>query len=114
MGNAGLWNSQSDGTLTAASGTPVFLNPGIFRKNGGTGITTIGWNLTSTGTFDTQTGTLAASGWVGTNTLNGNYAGTLTLNSNVSLTVATNAAFKLLGRRATVTGSLTGWRRAAC
>jgi hypothetical protein len=89
--NAGLWNAQFDGSLTPASGTPAFINVGTFRKSGGTGTTSIGWSLTSTGTFDSQTGALSCSTWMGNNTLNGNYTGSSTLNSGVVLTVASNA-----------------------
>ncbi len=69
--NAGLWNAEFDGSLNPGSGTPAFVNVGTFQKSGGTGTTTIGWNLTSTGNFNTQTGSLSVSTWVGNNTLNG-------------------------------------------
>ncbi len=86
--NAGLWNAQFDVPYWSPVAL-VFFNTGTFRKSSGTGITTIGWNLTSTGTFDVQTGSLATAGWVGNNTLNGNYTGTISVNSNVTVTVAT-------------------------
>ena len=89
--NAGLWNAEFDGTLSLASGMPAFINVGTIEKSGGTGTTTINWNLTSTGIFDTQTGSLSVSTWVGNNTLNGNYTGSATINSGVTLTVASNA-----------------------
>ena len=103
--NAGLWNAEFDGTLTIAGGTPAFINPGIFRKSGGTGVTTIGWNFTSTGIFDTQTGSLSCSTWVGNSILNGNYTGSATLNSGATLTVATNAQLNWTGGE--VDGGLT-------
>jgi len=103
--NAGLWNAQFDGTLTLASGTPAFINAGTFRKSGGTGATTIGWNFTSTGIFDIQTGSLSCSTWVGNSILNGNYTGSGTINSGVSLTVASNAVLNWSG--GTVAGALT-------
>jgi hypothetical protein len=90
--NAGLWNMQFDGTFTAASGTPLFINTGTFRKSGGTGTTTISWNFTSTGIFDTQTGQLSSSTWVSNSIAHGTYTGTITLNdTNASLLVASNA-----------------------
>jgi hypothetical protein len=104
--NAGLWNAQFDGTLTSASGTPAFINAGTFRKSGGTGITSISWNFSSTGTFDVQTGSLSISAWAGNNNiLNGNYTGSGTINSGVSLTVASNAVFNW--NSGTINGSLT-------
>jgi hypothetical protein len=103
--NAGLWNAQFDGSLTLASGTPAFINAGTFRKSGGTGITYIYWNFTSTGTFDVQTGSLSCSTWANNNTLNGNYTGSGTINSGVSLTVASNAVFNWSGGE--VDGALT-------
>ena len=88
--NSGLWNAQFDGSLGLASGTPAFINAGIFRKSGGTGVTSIGWNFTSTGSFDIQTGSLSTSAWVGNNILNGDYAGSISLNSNATITVPAN------------------------
>jgi hypothetical protein len=104
--NAGLWNAQFDGSLTLAGGTPVFINAGIFRKSGGTGSTSIGWNFTSTGTFDVQTGSLSTSAWVGDNTLNGNYTGAISLtDTNATVLVASNAV--LNWNSGTINGSLT-------
>ena len=104
--NAGLWNAQFDGSLTIASGTPAFINTGTFRKSGGTGTTTIGWNFTSTGTFDTQTGSLSCSTWVGNSILNGNYTGTIgSADTNTTQLVASNAVFNWGGGE--VDGALT-------
>ena len=104
--NAGLWNAQFDGSLTLASGTPAFINAGIFRKSGGTGTTSIGWNFTSTGTFDVQTGSLSSSTWVGNSILHGNYTGTITLtDTNATVLVASNAV--LNWNNGTINGSLT-------
>ncbi len=61
--NAGLWNAQFDGNLAIAGGTPAFLNPGTFRKSGGTGITAVNWNFTnSAGILDAQTKTISLAG----------------------------------------------------
>ena len=104
--NAGLWNAQFDGSLNVASGTPAFINAGIFRKSGGTGTTTIGWNFTSTGTFDIQTGSLSSSTWVGNSILNGNYTGTIgSADTNTTQLVASNAVFNWSGGE--VDGALT-------
>ena len=103
--NAGLWNAQFDGSLSSGSGAPAFINTGTFRKSGGTGTTEIDWNLTSTGSFDVQTGSLSSSTWAGSSILNGNYTGTAALNSGVTLTVANNAVMNW--NNGTINGSLT-------
>lgn len=104
--NAGLWNAQFDGTLNLSSGAPVFINAGTFRKSAGTGNTTIGWNFTSIGTIDTQTGSLSCSTWAGNSILNGNYTGTINIqDTNATVLVASNAV--LNWNSGTLSGALT-------
>jgi hypothetical protein len=96
--NAGLWNAQFDDSLTLASGTPTFINAGIFRKSGGTGTTSIGWSFTnSIGMLDAQTNTIS---------LIGNYdltGGTL----NVGINSLTNYGIISLAGAAPLTGTVS-------
>ncbi|GEM_PF-1311908 len=58
ISNSGVWLAQGDNGLFSGSGGGSFFNSGIFRKNGGTGTTTIGIGFTNHGTIDAATGTI--------------------------------------------------------
>jgi hypothetical protein len=55
---SGLFEAQNDEALDYISGTPVFVNGGVFRKTTGTGTTLIQIAFINNGTVDAQTGTI--------------------------------------------------------
>jgi hypothetical protein len=55
---SGLFEAQNDELLDFISGTPVFINDGVFRKTTSTGTTSIQIAFINNGTVDAQTGTI--------------------------------------------------------
>ncbi len=95
--NAGIWDALTDGSMTtySGSGTNYFINAGTLEKTGGTGVSTINWSFSTTGTIDTPTGAFTLD-WNGPSILNGNLS---LANTTITspLTVASNAVLNLSG-----------------
>ena len=73
VSNQSLWNITGNNTLGNGGGTiSTFTNGGIFRKNAGTGDTTIGgtFNFVNNGTIDAQTGRIVFAAFGGLATFN--------------------------------------------
>jgi hypothetical protein len=97
---------QGDGTsLLFNSGTPIFVNAGMFRKSAGTGTNSFTMPCANIGTVEINSGTLALALADGSGTFSVapgtslNASGTSTLSPSASITGAGNFAF--------ITGALT-------
>jgi hypothetical protein len=64
INNTGTWTCQSDAAMNVFSGSPVFNNntPGIFRKAGTTGTTTVSVSFNNAASVDIQAGTVTFNG----------------------------------------------------
>lgn len=54
----GVFEARNDEVLNYSSGTPLFINDGVFRKAQGTGTTSVEVEFVNNGTVDVQTGTV--------------------------------------------------------
>ena len=102
INNAGLWDSVSDVGITTQFGTNTFISTGTLEKTGGTGTSTIGWNLTSTGPLNTLTGSLSLN--FSGNSILGGRANLSASLLHGTATVASNAVINWQG--GTINGAL--------
>ncbi len=100
INNAGLWDAQSNATLSAILGTPrTFNNLGTFRKSAGSGTTTVSVTFNNTGALQALSGTLSFTA-VFTQT-----SGSTTLNGGA---LASTSPASILGGRLEGAGTVTG------
>ncbi|MGB6221763.1 putative Ig domain-containing protein [Haloferula sp.] len=86
--NLGVFDFQSDASISVFSGTNAFNNEGTLRKSGGVGVSRIfpGITLNNTGEVEVLSGTLDFSGGGGgTGTMNGAAGSTLRFSSSMTL-----------------------------
>ena len=118
---AATWNFAADVGITLGAASASFTNAGLIEKTAGTGTSTLGANLTSTGTISAQTGVIDLQGPNNTVTGTVSGAGTLAFGGTSSLVVTSFTPGTLsvgglylgsdstvnVGAGATYTGALT-------
>jgi len=109
----GVFEARNDELLNYSSGTPVFINDGVFRKAQSTGTTSVEVEFFNNGTVDVQTGTVQFG--LQPKTLNAGCrfigAGVSSLFSSTTITLAgaiNSENLALNGATVTGAGSVTG------
>jgi len=110
--NSGIWDAQSDATISNAfGGTSAFNNSGTFKKSAGAGNTAVSIPFNNASTVDVQSGTLNLSGggtssgtFTGSGTLQFS-SGTHDLQAASSVNVST---VTVSGGTVNLSGSLSG------